>query len=123
MGEFDDKLNSILSSPEAMSKIMDLAKSFSGGGGDTNSTGSSSDSARNSASDFGGIDPKILGIMSRIMSSSSGGNDNKSQLLNCMKPYLREDRREKIDKALQIAKMAHIAKTAFSEFSGGDFNL
>lgn len=123
MGEFDDKLNSILSSPEAMSKIMDLAKSFSGSGGETSSNSSSSKSSQKSAPDFGGIDPKILGIISRIMSSSPGANDDKSQLLNCMKPYLREDRREKIDKAIQIAKMAHIAKTAFSEFSGGDFNL
>ena len=122
MGDFDDKLNSILSSPEAMEKIMDLAKSFSGDS-DNRSTDSSSKSSQKSASDFGGIDPKILGIMSRIMSSTSSTSDNKSQLLSCMKPYLREDRREKIDKALQIAKMAHIAKTAFSEFSGGDFNL
>ena len=121
MGEFDDKLNSILSSPEAMGKIMELANSFSSGSG--NCDGPSSKQSQKSASDFGGIDPKILSILSRIMSNSSGCSDDKSQLLNCMKPYLKPDRRDKIDKALQIAKMAHIAKTAFSEFSGGDFDL
>lgn len=124
MGEFDDKLNSILSSPEAMGKIMDLAKSFSGGGSNESSNESRQENkAHSSAPDFGGIDPKILGIISRIMSSTSGHDNDKTQLLNCMKPYLREDRREKIDKAVQIARMARIAKSAFSEFSGGDFDI
>ena len=32
MAEFDDKLNSILSNPDAMAQIMQLAQSLSGGG-------------------------------------------------------------------------------------------
>ena len=32
MAEFDDKLNSILSNPDAMAQIMQLAQSISGGG-------------------------------------------------------------------------------------------
>ena len=36
MAEFDDKLNSILSNPDAMAQIMQLAQSLSGGtGGNT----------------------------------------------------------------------------------------
>ncbi len=31
MAEFDDKLNSILSNPDAMAQIMQLAQSLSGG--------------------------------------------------------------------------------------------
>ena len=34
MAEFDDKLNSILSDPEAMAKIAQLAQSLSGGTGE-----------------------------------------------------------------------------------------
>ena len=34
MAEFDDKLNSILSNPDAMSQIMQLAQSLGGGGGE-----------------------------------------------------------------------------------------
>ena len=33
MAEFDEKLNSILSNPDAMSQIMQLAQSLSGGSG------------------------------------------------------------------------------------------
>ena len=33
MAEFDDKLNSILSNPDAMSQIMQLAQSLGGGNG------------------------------------------------------------------------------------------
>ena len=36
MAEFDDKLNSILSNPDAMAQIMQLAQSLSGGTGGNN---------------------------------------------------------------------------------------
>ena len=38
MAEFDDKLNSILSDPEAMAKIAQLAQSLSGAAGETPGT-------------------------------------------------------------------------------------
>jgi len=36
VAEFDDKLNSILSNPDAMAQIMQLAQSLSGGTGGNN---------------------------------------------------------------------------------------
>ena len=121
MSEFEDKLNSILSSPEDMQKILGLARSLSGGD-------SNDDPPKNrkqeddSSSFFGDFDPKIMGLVMKLMGEYSSDKNDKSALLSALKPYLRKERRESIDKAAKIAKLAKVAKLAFSEFSGGDNN-
>ena len=63
MAEFDDKLNSILSDPAAMSQIMQLAQSL-GGGGDSGPPPSSpppppaGGSASGGTGGLGGMDPR-----------------------------------------------------------------
>ena len=124
MGELEDKLNSILSSPEEMEKIMGIARSLSGAAGDTAppvSTGHDhAPDLTSAASALGDIDPKMFKLMSRVMGEYSSSKNDKTALLTALKPYLKKERHEQIDKAAQIAKLARIAKAAFSEFSGGD---
>ena len=130
MGEFEDKLNSILSSPEEMGKIMDLARSLSSSVGGGSQGGGAPQPGNASASDLpasvsalGDIDPRLMQIMSRIIGEySSEKDDQKAVLLSSIKPYLKEDRREMIDRALEILKLSKIAKIAMKEF-GGDFHL
>lgn len=123
MSEFEDKLNSILSSPQEMEKIMGLARSLSGSMGKPSEDTERQYEQENDHTDspFGNIDPNMLKMMSRLMGeySASSGND-KSALLNSLKPYLKDKRKKDIDKAIEIAKLAKIAKIAFSEFSGGE---
>jgi hypothetical protein len=124
MGELEDKLNSILSSPEEMEKIMGIARSLSG---TTDNTAPPAPKAAkttpdiaSAASALGDIDPKMFKLMSRIMGEYTSGKNDKTALLTALKPYLKKERHEQIDRAAQIAKLARIAKAAFSEFSGGD---
>lgn len=130
MGEFEDKLNGILSSPKDMEKILGLARELSGSlGSEPSATeGNKAESPLGGLgsvmNSFGDIDPKILTIISRLMGEySSSKKDDKSALVASIKPYLREERREGLDRAVKIAKIAHIAKIALSEFSGGEFNI
>ena len=128
MSELEDKINSILSSPAELEKIMGIARSLSGtlGAGTAQETGNeASPPAQNIdfssiASMLGNIDPKTLGIITRIMGEYSSPADDKHALLSAIKPYLKEERREKVDQAFELAKLAKLAKIAFSEFSGGD---
>ena len=123
MGEFEEKLNSILSSPKDMKKIMDLARSLS-----SESTESADDAqsgapaaAPQDAAD--GIDPAALGMMAKVIKEySSSVSDDKSSLLMSLKPFLKSNRHDTIDKALNILKLSKVAKIAFGEF-GGDFHL
>ena len=129
MGEFEDKLNSILSSPRDMEKILGLARELSGSLGveknapEEKKTAQSLDSLGSTLDTFGDLDPKIFKIVSRLMGEYSSQKNDKSALVNSIKPYLRQERREGLDRAVKIAKIAHIAKIALSEFSGGEFNL
>lgn len=122
MGELEDKINSILSSPEEMQKIMGLARSISGSVGE--STKGDSPNAEKVASPLGDIDPKMFKVMTKILGEySSSPKSEKGALLSAMKPYLKDDRRKAVERGIEIARLAKMARLALSEFSGGDFNL
>lgn len=137
MGDFEEKLNNILSSPADMERIMQLARSLSSSdGGTKNSDGQTpggsqpppkaTETAGNSSSGspFSGLDPKLLAMLGRIAGEyASKGKSDKSALFEPFRPYLKDGQRSAIDKALEISKLAKLARLAFSEFSGGDSNL
>lgn len=109
MGEFEDRVNSILNDPTQMEKITNLAKSLMGGDGGP---------AEKPPADADGLDVAALGRISRLLSAGSAGDDNQRALLEAMKPYLSPKRREKMDRALRLAKVAKIARLAMGEMGG-----
>lgn len=133
MSEFEDRINSVLNDPEQMDKIANLAKSLMGGGdtqkadsGDGGMMGKLGELARGLAggdsADTGspGIDPAMLGKIGRLMNAGNAQSSNERALLEAMKPYLTEKRRQKMDRALQLAKLARIARLAMGEMGEGD---
>lgn len=114
MGEFEDKLNSILSSPEDMKKIMNLAQSLSGSGGGNQEGGGGL-----SGTPLDGLDPKIMSMMSGILKKVGSEKDDKKELVHALKPYLKKERSEALDRAVRYAKIARIARTVFSEIGDG----
>ncbi len=132
MSELEDKLNKILSSPAEMEKIMNIARSLSGSADSQSAptdaaAGAADDGAAADASSLGSalgsIDPKTLNLIGRLAGEYTSGKNDKAVLLNAIKPYLKEDRRAKIDRAAEIAKLARLAKLAFKEFTGGDTDV
>lgn len=95
MDDFGDKLNSILNDPAALSRIGELAKSVMGGDQETK-----------------GEEPELdPGLISRVMSlmKRKGVKSEERALLEAMKPFLSERRREKMDKAIKLARLASLA--------------
>lgn len=71
------------------------------------------------ASSLGNLFGGGAGLQSMIQNASrslSGGNDKK-QLIEALKPYLSEERRQKLDRAMVFAKVMHVAGAA--AFLGG----
>lgn len=123
MGELEDKLNSILSSPAEMEKIMGIARSLSQSSFDESKQRkeTTSKSEQTDSSDlFGSLDPKMLTMMTRLMTSMNNNSNDKTAVLNTIKPYLKKERQKKLDEAANLARMAKLARLAFSEFSGGE---
>ena len=116
MGDFEDKLNSLLNDPKQMEQITAMAKSLMGGG-EMPSERPKTEKHKD-AGVFENFDPAALGRLSAVM-GGVGRRDEKRALLEAMKPYLSPQRREKLEKAMKLAKMIGMAEIAF-ETLGGD---
>ena len=106
MDDFGDKLNAILNDPAALSRIGELAKSVMGG-----------EAARGEPEPA--LDP---GLISRVMGllKRNGVKSEERALLEAMKPFLSERRREKMDKAMKLARLSGLAGIAAAEFGLGE---
>lgn len=67
---------------------------------------------------LGGFDAEMFSKIGRIMSQVQGGSE-KTELLRAMGPYLKQERREKMEKAIRFARIAKVAGAALREYGGG----
>lgn len=114
MSELEDMINSVLSDPAQMEMINGLAKSLMGGG----EVPAADTQPGVSAPAFPGLDSSMLSRIGALMGSDRSPGNDKKALLEAMKPYLSEKRRQKMDKALKIARLARIAGIAMGETEG-----
>lgn len=116
MSDFEDMINSVLGDPAQMEKIAGIAKSLMGAeGADASASCSSAGAGSLPPSGGFGLDSAMLGRLSSLMNSAPQNGNDKKALLEAMKPYLSEKRRQKMDKALRIARLAKIAGIAMGE--------
>ena len=121
MSDFDDKLNAILGNPDSMAQIMQLAQSLSGGNHAAASSAPPTPppppppEPPKSAPGFDGFDPAMLQRFLPLMREmQSPQQSNASQLLLALRPYLKEEKQEKVGRAIQIAKLIRMGKYFFS---------
>lgn len=135
MAEFDEKLNSLLSDPGAMSQIMQLAQSLSGGAEQTPppppqgpppvspappppSVPQSPDLLSSLTGLAGGMDPTLLMRFLPLVQELGNQNSNARQLLYALRPYLRPERQEKVERAIQLARLFHLGKKFLAGWGG-----
>ena len=134
MAEFEDKLHAILGNQEAMSQIMSLAQSLSGSGGPLQSGGEREPSAGPDRTGeerednappqpdlsalLGQLDPGMLQMGMRLVREYQGNDDRNAALLAALRPFLKEDRRAKLDRALEIARVTRLIRVALGAMGG-----
>ena len=136
MAEFEDKLNAILGNQEAMSQIMSLAHSLSGGGGPLHNSGEGEPPSGQEPSEverepptsaapqpdlsalLGQLDPGMLQMGMRLVQEYQGSDDRNAALLAALRPCLKEDRRAKLDRALEIARVTRLIRVALGAMGG-----
>ena len=126
MAEFEEKLNSILGNQDAMEQIMALARSLSG----DKTEGEKSDRSEEDGESFqeetprdttgqqgpdlsqllGEVDPGMLQMGMRLFREYQSTDDRNAALLQALRPFLREERRAKLDKAVRIARMTRLIR-------------
>ena len=84
--------------------------SNSSDGNNSNPDFSSQNSSKATNFDFNNIDMNTILKMKSVMENMNSKNDPRSNLLNSLKPYLRESRKEKIDQYANLLNFAKIAE-------------
>lgn len=139
MNDLEGMINGILSDPDQMKKIMDMAGQIMGtdGGNSTPASGGGDSQAAPPLDNIlsglnlnnipGGLSSVIQNVMGSVgiqkllsgaMNSINTKND-KQELLEAMKPWLSEKRRQKVDRAMMFAKVMRFAGAAALLRKGG----
>ena len=130
MAEFDEKLNAILGNQEAMAQIMSLARSLSGDGPEEHSEHRDQEEGEpdgeetayhdtqgaqpDLSSMLGQIDPALLRTGMEVIRQVQSTEDRNAALLQALRPFLREERRGRLDRAIQSARMTRMIRAAIT---------
>lgn len=108
-----------------MGQIISLAKSFGADTGgekttDSTQTQSQAQSPPTDTFDISALDPKLVQTALHLFQEYNRSDDRNLALLTALRPFLKEERLEKMDQAIQIAKLSRVAKMAFQLLKGGE---
>lgn len=59
---------------------------------------------------LGGLDPKMLLRAGKAISGLQNKPDDRCILLSALKPYLRKERRERVDQSIRILQLMRLAE-------------
>lgn len=134
MAEFEDKLNSILGNQAAMNQIMALARSLSGEQQPAGEVSPAPEEpgeaayvpageapvppAPDLAALMGQIDPQMIQVGIDVIRQVQSTEDRNATLLNALRPFLREERQARLDRALRIARMTKVVRVALDALGG-----
>ena len=129
MSEMDEKLNTLLSDPGSMARIMQLAQQLSGTMGCAEKItpeppppppADSEDQTGGGTAGFGGpggLDPALLGKLLPL-AQEYGRSNSASMLLNALRPFLKPEKQGKVERAAHLARLIHLGKKFLSEWEG-----
>ncbi len=104
MDELEGQIRQVLGDPAQMAQIMGLAQSLLGGG---------TPEAAPPPPSGGGLG-ELPGPLTKPPKSAG----DQQALLQALRPYLSDKRQKKLDRAMQLTRMARLAKTAIGGLGG-----
>ena len=137
MEDFEEKLNAILASPEAMGQIMSLANSLSGQTGETQTEQNAQAAPVGQAAQAApaapagqvtpvapasplallqNLDPALLSTATRLFQAYQRQDDDKAALLRALRPFLRQERQARLERAIQLTRLSRVIRTALGLF-------
>ena len=102
MENMESRIMEVLNDPEKLSEIMQIAQNL----------GFSPAAEESASAETGALPGSLLPLMS---SMQSGGRQDA--LLGALMPYLRPERQKKLRRAMQVAKLSHLAGYALKNYS------
>lgn len=120
MSELDEKLNALLSDPGSMAQIMQLAQQLSGsmGGEGAPQSAPAPPPPAPSPSPLGAIDPQSLAKYLPLLQELTRDTSQTTQLLYALRPFLKEEKQDKVARAAKLARLITIGKRFLTEGGG-----
>lgn len=122
MDDMMGKMQSLLSDPESVQQLQELAQMLQSQGETANPSHTTSDVPGQQVADvlsapavngggleFGGLDMGMLMKLSRMLGTVDGGRD--TALLLALKPHLKAERQQKVERAVKFLKLFSLYHT------------
>ena len=117
MSELDEKLNALLSDPGSMAQIMQLAQQLSGSmGGDAPAQQQPAPPVP--VPPLGGLDPQAIVKYLPLLQELTRDTSQTTQLLYALRPFLKDDKQDKVARAAKLARLITIGKRFLTEGGG-----
>lgn len=121
MSELDEKLNALLSNPGSMAQIMQLAQQLSGSMDGTAQPAAAPPPASPppaQPSPPSGIDPQTIARYLPLLQELNRDTSQTTQLLYALRPFLKDGKRDKVERAAKLARLITIGKRFLTEGGG-----
>ena len=122
MSELEEKLNALLSDPNSMAQVMQMAQQLSGAMGEQKAAAPPPPPPVPPTPDLGtalgGLDPKLLGKLLPLAGELGTENSAAMQLLNALRPFLKDGKQDKVERAARLARLITIGKRFLTEGGG-----
>ena len=125
MADWQEQLNTILSDPDAMAQIASIAQSLGGGAAaEPKPDGASPPPpppGMDAAQLLGSLDPELLRRLGPLMRELNRPESSEATaLLMALRPFLSRKRRDKVERAAQLARLIHLGKTFLTSEGGAE---
>lgn len=125
MADWQEQLNTILSDPDAMAQIASIAQSLGGGAtAEPKPDGASPPPpppGMDAAQLLGSLDPELLRRLGPLLRELNRPESSEATaLLMALRPFLSRKRRDKVERAAQLARLIHLGKTFLTSEGGAE---
>lgn len=123
-GDIGALIQSVLSDPEQMAQITQLAQGLMGSQGGEGLPSPETPVGETASPipampDFSQGEMKLLSALGKAFAAGKSSNSRSTGLLVAMRPYMKAEKQEKLDRAMKIAQMVHVAGAVMKEYGGG----
>lgn len=116
MDDMDSKLNAMLNDPAAMARIIQMAQQLSGGAQPNTPPQNPPPPPPQSGPPLGdGFDPMVLAKFLPLLQDLRQSNSQTTQLLYALRPFLKEEKQSKVERAAKLAHLICIGKRFLTE--------
>ena len=105
MDNLEEKIMDVLNDPQKLGQIMDIAK------------GLGFSPEQEPIGEAPAFDPQMTGTVMNLLRQAGTQDGRQDALFHALMPYLQPNRQKKLQRALKVAKLSHLAGYALKNYS------